>query len=80
MNFRKRIKDPRVMARIGWALLPIAILSLHYLHLYSAHPTANFPLALTDGAIGMTFGIAIGCLLLAARLNARRRDGRTPCA
>jgi hypothetical protein len=80
MNFRKRIKDPRVIARIGWGLLPIAMVSLRYVHLHDAHPTANFPLALTDGAIGMTFGIAIGCLLLAARLNARRRDGGTPCA
>lgn len=75
MNMRNRIQNPAVMIRIGSAFLIVALLSLRYLH-----PTAHILQVLTDGASGIAFGIAIGCLLLAARVNARRRAGETPCA
>lgn len=67
VSLRNRLKDPRILIRIGSAALIVWSLSRWFLR-----ASDTFSQNLIDGASGFTLGIAIGCLLLAARLNARR--------
>ena len=62
MILRKRLKDPRVMVRIGAAFLLLANLSHFFVR-----PTDDFWQGVGDGATGALFGIAFGCLLLGLR-------------
>ncbi len=77
MNFQIRFKEPKFMFRIGAACLLLANLSRWFLH-----PTADFSRGLLDGVTGMLFGLAIGLMLVAVRLNCRQKrsaDG-SPCS
>ena len=62
MILRKRLKDPKLMIRIGAACLLLANLSRWFLH-----PTADFWQGLIDGMTGTLFGISFACLLLSLR-------------
>jgi hypothetical protein len=77
MNLRNRLREPRFMFRIGAACLLLANLSRWFLH-----PAADFSQGLVDGATGMLFGLAIGLMLMAVRLNCRqnRSGGGSPCS
>jgi hypothetical protein len=69
MIIRKRISDPKLVLRLGCVFLIVASLSRWFLH-----PSTRFSEGFVDGATGFLYGIAIATLLLAIRLNARRRS------
>ena len=77
MILRNRLKEPRVIIRIGATCLLLANLSR-----WSLHPTGDFAQGLADGATGMLFGLAIGLMLWAVRLKScqSRRDGGSACS
>lgn len=77
MNLRNQFKESKSMFRMGAVCLLLANLSRWFLH-----PSANFSQDLVDGATGVLFGLAIGSMLLAVRLNCRqkRRGGGSPCS
>jgi hypothetical protein len=76
MTFRYRLRNPDTIMRVGLVCLVIASLSRWFLH-----PAATVVGNLVEGMTGVMFGLSIGCLLLAARLNGRRRRGEEnrPC-
>ena len=65
MILRKRLKDPKVMVRIGAAFLLLAnlwpLLTRHLL------PTSDFWEGFGDGVRGVLFGVSFGFLLLSLR-------------
>ncbi|HVT04523.1 MAG TPA: hypothetical protein VHL58_14240 [Thermoanaerobaculia bacterium] len=78
MILRNELKDPAALIRIGMG----CILIFNVTH-WCVHPTAIFWRDVVDGVSGAVLGIAIGTLLLAARMNGRRRRrgiGDTSCA
>ena len=76
MTFKHKINEPSTLIRIGSASLLLASLAKWFVH-----PEAAPVRDLTDGIMGLLFGVAIATLLLAARLNARRSSGtgNRPC-
>jgi hypothetical protein len=70
MLLKERLKDPSVLIRVGMTAMLLAHASLWFLK-----PSADFWRGFVDGGTGVLFGIAFGMLLLAARINGRRRFG-----
>jgi hypothetical protein len=78
MLLRKRHIAPALLMRIGWTALILANGSFWLLRRTPAFGGS----ALHGFVSGVLFGVAIGCLLLGARLDRLRRDGvrEVPCA
>ncbi len=70
MIFRNRLKDPKVMIRLGGLFLAIALIWQMFLH---PHPATKAVQDLADGVRGLLIGLSIGLNLKAARLIARQR-------
>lgn len=68
MSLRNRPNDLNPLLRTGFVFLILA--SLARLLFYRS---LNLTAALTDGAIGLLYGVSIACLLLGLRMNSRRR-------
>jgi uncharacterized membrane protein YccC len=68
MLFRNGEKDPRIMIKMGSALL-LVFFALRLL----PHPTSNFGDGVFDGVRGALLGMAGTLMLWAAYLNGRRR-------
>jgi hypothetical protein len=77
MTLHTKLKEPSFLIRTGMLSLVLANLSLRFFH-----PSANISDRVTDGVSGLLFGIAIACMLLGVRMNARRRSGTPagPCS
>ena len=77
MAFKYKIESPSVLIRIGAACLLFASLSRWFLH-----PESGVLRDLSDGVMGLLYGVEIGSLLMAVRIIARRKAGagRRPCA
>jgi len=77
MTLRRKLKEPSFVIRVGMLFLVLANLSLRFFQ-----PSANLSDQVTDGVSGLLFGMAIACMLLGVRMNARRRSGTPagPCS
>ena len=73
MILRNHMKDPATAMRIGMSFLILASLARWFLH-----PSAKWSLGIVDGATGLLYGLAIGCLLLAVRQRRRRNGSEKP--
>ena len=71
MSFREKMKDARVVLRLGCLFLILATVATRFLH-----PTAQFGDGVTDGAKGLLYGLAIGFMLLSIQLRMRRSSHR----
>ena len=67
MALTNLVRSPSTMMRIGLIFLIVGMLSLHYLTRWTRVSTD-----LADGLGGLSFGLAIGCLLLSVRMRSRR--------
>ncbi|HEU4889174.1 MAG TPA: hypothetical protein VFV49_14910 [Thermoanaerobaculia bacterium] len=70
MLLKTKLKDPNVLMRVGLVVMLLAHASLWFLA-----PRVDFWRGFVDGVTGALFGISFACLLLAARINGRRRFG-----
>jgi uncharacterized membrane protein YccC len=68
MFLRNRQKDPRVMIKIGMALMLVFLLTN-----WLPHPTSAFGDGLFDGVRGTFMGAGASLLLWATYLNGQRR-------
>ncbi len=75
MILRKRLKDPKLIVRIGAAFLLLA--NLWPLLMRFVLPTSDFWQGFSDGVRGVLFGVSFGFLLLGLRRSKRlcQRDG-----
>ena len=70
-----KTRNPATMFRIGLTSLVVALLFQYFVH-----RTTRFSEGFADGASGVLFGIAIGCLIVALRLKSRFAGGNRPPA
>jgi hypothetical protein len=70
MLLKMNLKDPNFLMRLGLVVMLLAHASLWFLA-----PRVDFWRGFVDGLTGALFGISFGCLLLAIRINGRRRFG-----
>jgi hypothetical protein len=69
MTFPYRSQACNAFILTGMVFVMFASIAIRFLH-----PSAKFPESLTDGFIGLLYGIAIGCMLVGVRRNYRRRS------
>jgi len=71
VNLHDRRPRLNAMTQLGLLFLIIASLGNHFLR-----PTPDFSEGFVDGAKGLLYGVAIGCMLVGIAMSARRIVGK----